>query len=76
MFINFEPWMEDAVCRQVDNELWYPEKGESTQPAKKICAHCPVVAECLEYALKNKERFGVWGNTSERERRKLWKEAA
>lgn len=65
------PWAEHAKCLQADPEIFFPEKGGSTREAKRICAECDVRAECLEYALVNDERFGVWGGLSERERRKL-----
>lgn len=68
-------WQADALCAQTDPEAFFPEKGGSTREAKKICALCPVRAQCLEYALKNDERFGIWGGLSERERRKLRKRA-
>jgi WhiB family transcriptional regulator, redox-sensing transcriptional regulator len=68
-------WQADALCAQTDPEAFFPEKGGSTRDAKKICASCEVRAECLEYALKNDERFGIWGGLSERERRKLRKRA-
>ena len=64
-------WVEQALCAEVDNDLFYPEKGGSTRDAKNICAVCPVAAECLDYALENNEAFGVWGGMSERERRRL-----
>lgn len=64
-------WQEDALCAQTDPEAFFPEKGGSTRDAKRICAQCTVRAECLEYALKNDERFGIWGGLSERERRRL-----
>lgn len=66
-----EPWALDGLCNQVDPDIFFPEKGESTRPAKRICQSCPVIAECLEYALANNERFGIWGGLSERERRRL-----
>lgn len=65
------PWMEDALCVQVDHDMFYPEKGEPTRHAKAVCAACPVRETCLQYALDNHERYGVWGGLSERERRKL-----
>jgi WhiB family redox-sensing transcriptional regulator len=68
-------WQSDALCAQTDPEAFFPEKGGSTRDAKKICASCEVRARCLEYALKNDERFGIWGGLSERERRKLRKRA-
>jgi DNA-binding CsgD family transcriptional regulator len=64
-------WREWASCRETDPEIFHPEKGKSAQPAKQICANCPVQFDCLEYALDNDMRFGVWGGLSDRERRGL-----
>ncbi len=64
-------WQERALCAQTDPEAFFPEKGGSTREAKKVCVSCEVRAECLEYALENDERFGIWGGLSERERRRL-----
>jgi WhiB family redox-sensing transcriptional regulator len=64
-------WQERALCAQTDPEAFFPEKGGSTREAKRICAGCEVKAECLEYALAQDERFGIWGGLSERERRRL-----
>lgn len=69
--VSTDLWMEEAVCATVDPELWYPEKGGSTQEAKFLCSRCPVAARCLEYALANQEVWGVWGGLSGRERRSL-----
>ncbi len=63
-------WMLEARCLDADPEAFFPEKGGSTREAKRICAACPVREECLEYALENDERFGIWGGLSERERRR------
>ena len=68
-------WQEDALCAQTDPEAFFPEKGGSTRDAKRICAQCTVRSECLEYALNNDERVGIWGGLSERERRRLRKRA-
>ena len=68
-------WQADSLCAQTDPEAFFPEKGGSTRDAKKICTSCEVRTECLEYALSNDERFGIWGGLSERERRKLRKRA-
>jgi WhiB family transcriptional regulator, redox-sensing transcriptional regulator len=68
-------WQERALCAQTDPEAFFPEKGGSTREAKKVCLACEVRGECLEYALANDERFGIWGGLSERERRKLKKRA-
>ena len=69
------PWMVDALCAQTDPEAFFPEKGGSTREAKRVCLTCEVRGDCLEYALGNDERFGIWGGMSERERRKLKKRA-
>ncbi|QIG44040.1 WhiB family transcriptional regulator [Nocardioides anomalus] len=68
-------WQERALCAQTDPEAFFPEKGGSTREAKKVCLTCEVRTECLEAALMNDERFGIWGGLSERERRKLKKRA-
>ena len=68
-------WQERALCAQTDPEAFFPEKGGSTREAKRVCLTCDVRGECLEYALANDERFGIWGGMSERERRKLKKRA-
>ena len=64
-------WMDDGICAQTDPDAFYPEKGGSTREAKRICLGCEVKDECLQYALEHRERFGIWGGLSERERRKL-----
>jgi WhiB family redox-sensing transcriptional regulator len=76
--LPFEPsspdWEGRALCAQTDPEGFYPEKGGSTKAAKQVCLGCEVREQCLQYALANDERFGIWGGLSERERRKLKKE--
>lgn len=64
-------WQDDALCAQVDPELFFPDSGDSTNGAKQICRDCEVRNICLRYALENGEQFGVWGGLSARERRKL-----
>ena len=68
-------WQADSLCAQTDPEAFFPEKGGSTRDAKKVCGSCMVKSECLEYALENDERFGIWGGLSERERCRLRKRA-
>ena len=70
-----QSWQERALCAQTDPEAFFPEKGGSTREAKRICVGCEVKAECLEYALMQDERFGIWGGLSERERRRLKRQA-
>jgi WhiB family redox-sensing transcriptional regulator len=69
-------WRERALCSQTDPEAFFPEKGGGTREAKRICSRCPVVIDCLQYALGRDERFGIWGGLSERERRALKRSGA
>lgn len=69
-------WQAEALCAQTDPEAFFPEKGGSTRDAKRVCGVCPVRKECLKYAMDNDERFGIWGGLSERERRRLRKQAS
>lgn len=73
-----DAWMEDGVCRSVDAELWFPDQGDnySAKKARKVCAGCPVVGACLDYALRNNVRHGVWGGKTERQRRLMTAEEA
>jgi WhiB family redox-sensing transcriptional regulator len=64
-------WQDRALCAQTDPEAFFPDKGGSTRDAKNICLGCEVRAECLQYAVDNDERFGIWGGLSERERRRF-----
>lgn len=64
-------WQRQANCMGVDPDLFFPERGASTREAKEVCRGCVVREECLEYALENSEKFGIWGGLSERERRRL-----
>jgi WhiB family redox-sensing transcriptional regulator len=64
-------WQRSANCLGVDPDLFFPERGGSTREAKEVCRGCVVRQECLQYALDNSEKFGIWGGLSERERRRL-----
>ena len=64
-------WQDRALCGQVGDDFWFPEKGGSTLEAKRVCGACEVRQSCLDYALDHDEKFGVWGGMSERERRRL-----
>jgi WhiB family transcriptional regulator, redox-sensing transcriptional regulator len=69
-------WHDQASCRGGDSERWFPGRG--TDPGelaelKRICESCPAREPCLEFALTNGERFGLWGGKSERERRGMRK---
>src|SRR5437899_10094452 len=64
-------WQDQANCMGVDPDLFFPERGASTREAKEVCRGCVVREDCLEYALANGEKFGIWGGMSERERRRI-----
>ncbi len=74
---NEEPtWHDFANCLGVDPDLFFPERGASTREAKEVCRGCVVRDDCLEYALQNGEKFGIWGGMSERERRRIRRQRA
>lgn len=64
-------WQRLANCLGVDPDLFFPERGASTREAKAVCRACVVREDCLEYAIVNSEKFGIWGGLSERERRRI-----
>ena len=66
-----DPWLEDALCTETDPEAFFPEHGEQNHDAKRVCGACPVVAECLAFALAGNVGYGVWGGTTAAERYKL-----
>jgi len=68
-------WVSDALCAQTDPEVFYPQVGGSTRRAKSVCAACPVLAECRNYALATGELDGVWGGLSENDRRRIRRQA-
>lgn len=63
-------WRDDAICQQIDQEVFFPERGRGLNEAKRICALCEVKQECLaaaldeERGLKRDYRFGVRGGMS------------
>jgi WhiB family redox-sensing transcriptional regulator len=69
-------WQDLANCLGVDPDLFFPERGASTREAKEVCRGCVVREDCLEYALRNGEKFGIWGGMSERERRRIRRQRA
>lgn len=69
-------WMSRSACRRVDPELFFPSAADIAAPlqakeAKAVCAHCQVRGECLAYALATRQTHGVWGGTTENERRTM-----
>jgi len=64
-------WRQTAACRGVDPDIFYPAAEEEAGVAKAICGQCAVRQTCLEYALVHRERDGVWGGATEKERRRI-----
>jgi WhiB family redox-sensing transcriptional regulator len=65
-------WHVEAACRGRGVNQWFPEQGESLEPARVVCASCPVRAECLQAGMD--EAHGVWAGTSAVQRRKVRRE--
>ncbi len=70
------PWAAYGACRTADPDLFFPATEMEAAHALRICATCPVQEECLDYALMARERYGIWGGTTERERRRLLRRSA
>lgn len=66
-------WMADGNCRLHPPAMFFPSDGVGVDRARKICATCPVIETCLEFALEERIEHGVWGGCSERERRRILK---
>lgn len=64
-------WRDEAACRGVDTNTFFPVTDEEAGAAKEICASCPVRETCLEFALATRQDDGVWGGLTETERRRL-----
>jgi WhiB family redox-sensing transcriptional regulator len=66
-------WRNQAACRGVDPDIFYPvtEDESDAVEAKAICGGCPVREPCAEYALSAREKMGVWGGLTERDRRRI-----
>lgn len=71
--VDPEAWKQHAECRGMNPDLFLPPRGDNRAlaAAKTVCGRCPVRQECLDYALDMNERTGVWGGTSERQRREM-----
>ena len=72
-------WQPIALCRGNNSHLFFPpstserkdERTRREERAKSICRVCPVIRECLDYALAINEPYGIWGGLTEAERRQL-----
>lgn len=66
-----QTWRQLAACRGVEPDIFYPASDEEAEVAKAVCGQCAVRQPCLEYALASRERDGVWGGATEKERRRI-----
>lgn len=72
---NALTWQDDALCREMPHELFFPEgSGTPITEARRVCLACEVREQCLSWALDNREEFGVWGGKSEKQRKRMLRE--
>lgn len=68
-------WQDDAACSRIGGNAWFPKAGDNGHAAARACRGCPVRTECLDYALANDEREGIWGGLTPNGRRALTRDA-
>ena len=64
-------WRRHSACRGLDPDIFYPATDEEALAAKRVCSECSVQGTCLEFALQGREKEGVWGGATEKERRRI-----
>lgn len=64
-------WRQLGACKGLEPSIFYPDEDDDALDAKAVCEQCSVRVACLEYALTVREKVGVWGGATERERRRL-----
>lgn len=69
-------WQRWGACQYTDPEAFFPNKGESPEPAQRVCVRCEVRPECLEWALETDQMHGVWGGLTARQRRRILRKRA
>ena len=69
-------WTQQAACRGTDTDIFYPATPAEEAEALSICATCPVRAQCLDYAIRNRETYGIWGGATPEQRRRTRRERA
>ncbi len=68
------PWADDANCRDVPTSVFFAETPDDERRAMALCRACPVQRACLTFAVERQQLHGVWGATTERERRSMIRE--
>jgi WhiB family redox-sensing transcriptional regulator len=71
MALREPAWRDKGACRGLNPQIFYPETDEEAGDAKRVCHACTVQTLCLEHALSVREKEGVWGGATERERRRI-----
>jgi WhiB family redox-sensing transcriptional regulator len=69
-------WRDRARCVNTDPESFFPESGETSPTAIKVCRGCPVSKQCLDFAMTKDIPFGIWGGLTQRQRLRLIRRAA
>lgn len=64
-------WRKLGACRGLEAAIFYPDEDDDAEEAKAVCEMCSVRVACLEHALMSREKVGVWGGATERERRRI-----
>jgi WhiB family redox-sensing transcriptional regulator len=64
-------WQDQAACHGIDPDVFFPTSEEEAGPALAFCGACEIRQTCLAWALKNGERYGVWGGLTEQQRRRV-----
>lgn len=70
---EWDDWRTNALCREEEysHVNFYPTQGEDYKPAQAVCGDCEVESECLDYAIDKKEKDGVWGGATAKERTRI-----
>lgn len=66
-----DAWQDQAACHGLNPDLFFPVSEDDAAPALAYCAGCPQRVECLAWAIRNGERYGIWGGLTEQQRRRI-----
>ncbi len=69
--LDERPWAVFSACREADPGMFFASTRDDERAALVVCSTCTVKGDCLDFAVDSRERFGVWGGTTERERKRM-----
>lgn len=70
-------WQIEAACRRwPDPDVFFPDRGDEDTAILLLCSDCPVAIQCRTQALRERQRYGVWGGLTERDRERIWEQHA